>query len=131
IEDYYWSPFDFGYGHLVVFDHDFIGRAALEEAARRPHRRKVWLRWNDEDVKRVYASSLFDSKEKRAKFLDTPLAREARVPHDAVFAKDGRLIGISTLRGYTVNVGSWMSTAFIDEKDAVDGAQVRLLWGEE
>lgn len=131
IEDYYVSPFDFGYGHLVAFDHDFIGRPALEEMARQPHRKKVWLRWNDDDVKRVYASSLFDPEDRRAKYLDTPLAREARVLHDAVYAKDGRFIGISTLRGYTVNVRAWMSTAFIDEKDAVDGTEVTLLWGEE
>jgi glycine cleavage system aminomethyltransferase T len=130
IEDYYVTPYDFGYGHLVKFDHDFIGREALEKAANEPHRQKVWLRWNDDDVQRVYASSLFDG-EKRAKFLETPLAREARVLHDAVHAKDGKFIGISTLRGYTGNVGSWLSTTFVDADQAVDGSEVTLLWGEE
>jgi hypothetical protein len=59
IEDYYVTPYDFGYGHLVRFDRDFIGRSALEQVADHSHRKKVWLRWNDEDVARVYASSLF------------------------------------------------------------------------
>ncbi len=130
IEDYYVTPYDFGYGHLVKFDHDFIGRSALEQIAGQPHRTKVWLRWNDEDVTRVYASSLFD-KDNRAKYLETPLAREARVLNDAVLGDDGRVIGISTLRGYTVNVGAWLSTAFVDDQHAVDGGEVKLLWGEE
>ncbi len=130
IDDYYVTPFDFGYGHLVRFDHEFIGRAALEQMADKPHRRKVWLRWNDDDVARVYASSLFGGRN-RARYLETPLSREARVLMDALYTKDGRFIGVSTLRGYTVNVGAWVSTAFVDESDAVDGREIVLLWGEE
>lgn len=129
IEDFYVTPFSFGYDHLVKFDHDFIGRAALEKLADQPRRKKVWLRWNDEDVTRIWASSLFDG-DRRAKHLDTPLARFARVEQDAIMSGD-QLIGISTLRGYTVNVQAWMSTGFVDEADAVDGAEVTLLWGEE
>ena len=30
IEDYYTNPWDLGYGSFVKFDHDFIGRDALE-----------------------------------------------------------------------------------------------------
>ena len=33
IEDYYLTPCDLGYGPFVKFDHDFIGRAALEKMA--------------------------------------------------------------------------------------------------
>ena len=33
IEDYYFTPWDLGYGHLVKFDHDFVGREALEAKA--------------------------------------------------------------------------------------------------
>lgn len=129
IEDYYTTPYDFGYGHLVKFDHDFIGRDALEKAVERPGRRKIWLRWNDEDVQRVYASSLFGGAD-RAKYLETPLARYARVEVDSVLSR-GELVGISTLRAYTVNVGAWMSVGFLDEQSAVEGAEVALVWGEE
>ena len=33
VEDYYLTPYDLGYGHIVNFDHDFIGprRAAGKE----------------------------------------------------------------------------------------------------
>ena len=33
IEDYYLTPYDLGYGSIVKFDHDFIGRDALEKIA--------------------------------------------------------------------------------------------------
>src|SRR6266853_2072392 len=33
IEDYYLSPHDVGYGHIVKFDHDFIGREAIGKMA--------------------------------------------------------------------------------------------------
>ena len=44
IEDYYVTPYEIGYGPFVKFDHDFIGREALEKIADKPHRRKVTLR---------------------------------------------------------------------------------------
>ena len=34
IEDYYLSPWDLGYDFYVKFDHDFIGREALEKNGR-------------------------------------------------------------------------------------------------
>jgi vanillate/3-O-methylgallate O-demethylase len=42
IEDYYFTPWELGYGNVVKFDHDFVGRAALEKTqgdTRLPHRR--------------------------------------------------------------------------------------------
>ena len=33
IEDYYMTPYELGYGPFVKFDHDFIGREALEKMA--------------------------------------------------------------------------------------------------
>ena len=129
VRDYYTTPWDFGYSHLVKFDHDFIGRAALEASRDAPHRRKVWLRWNDDDVLSIYASSLF-GVDARAKYLETPLARYARVMVDTVKVA-GRPVGISTLSGYTVNLRAWASVAFIDEEVAVDGKEVEITWGEE
>ena len=129
IEDHYVTPSDFGYGHLVKLDHDFIGRSALEARAGQPHRRKVWLRWSDEDVARVYANSLFGG-ERRAKLLETPLGRYARVQQDAVL-RDDNPVGISTLCGYTVHMAAWCSVAMLDEGEARDGTEVVVVWGEE
>ena len=36
IDDYYLNPYELGYGPFVKFDHDFIGREALEQVEPRP-----------------------------------------------------------------------------------------------
>src|SRR5207248_10406039 len=46
IEDYYMTPYALGYGPFVKFDHDFIGREALEKMANQTHRKKVTLARN-------------------------------------------------------------------------------------
>jgi vanillate/3-O-methylgallate O-demethylase len=129
IEDYYTTPWDLGYGHMLKFDHEFIGRAALEKLADQPHRRKVWLRWNTDDTAAVILSSLFEDGDK-AKYLDIPVSNYASGPHDKVLIND-QLVGLSANAGYTVNLGSWSSLAMVDEKHAVDGAEVTLVIGEE
>ncbi|MGE0214785.1 hypothetical protein [Mycolicibacterium sp.] len=128
IEDYYTTPWDLGYGHMVKFDHDFIGRAALERMADQPHRRKVWLRWNDEDTAAVITGSLFGSGD-HTKYLDIPVSNYTTGPHDQVLIDD-QLVGLSANAGYTVNVGGWSSLAMVDDKYAVDGAEVKIVIGE-
>ena len=53
IADYYRTPHDLGYWPFVKFDHDFIGREALEAMARPAALKKVTLAWNGEDVARA------------------------------------------------------------------------------
>jgi len=38
IADCYVTPYDIGYGRTVKFDHDFLGRQALEGTAAAPRR---------------------------------------------------------------------------------------------
>jgi hypothetical protein len=129
IDDYYLTPWDLGYGHLVRFDHDFLGRAALERLAGGQHRKKVWLRWDDDDAQRVITSSLFGKDGERAKYLDIPSSNYATLPCDSVLA-DGRLTGVAVYTGYTVNVGGWSSLAMVDEEAARDGERLTIVWGE-
>ena len=128
LEDYYLTPWDLGYGNLIKFDHDFLGREALERMADQPHRRKVWLRWNDEDVLRVMAGSIY-GKGERAKFIDLPNTNYNHFQYDAVLDGD-EVIGLSTYGGYTVNMGHNVSLAMVDEAQAIDGKEVVLRWGE-
>src|SRR5271156_6790490 len=58
IEDYYVTPYEMGYGPFVKFDHDFIGREALEKISKEPQRKKVTFAWNGEDVVKAYKSLL-------------------------------------------------------------------------
>lgn len=127
IEDYYQTPWDLGYGKHINFDHDFIGRAALEKMADQPHRRKVWLKWNDEDVQKVFASQLGSGD--RFKYMEVPNAYYSILPFDKIVA-DGRVVGLSTYTVYTSNVRSWFSLAMVDE-DVPDNTEVKVVWGEE
>ncbi|BBL80266.1 glycine cleavage system protein T [Rubrobacter xylanophilus] len=129
IEDYYLTPYELGYGRFVKFDHDFVGREALEEMAEGPHRRKVTLVWEGEDVKEVFAS-LFEREGLPAKYINLPKARYALFHYDRV-VKDGRTVGVSTDCGYSHNERSMLSLAVVDEEVAEPGSEVVLLWGEE
>ena len=127
VEGYYLTPWDLGYGPFVKFDHDFIGREALEAKAAGPHRRKVTLALDNEDVMRVQSSAL--SKGDRAKYMEYPSAVYSMHPFDAVLS-DGKTVGLSTWIGYTANEGKFLTLAMVDEAFATPGTQVTLLWGE-
>ncbi len=128
ISDYYVTPYDLGLGPFVKFDHDFIGRAALEKAATEQRRKKVTLVWNRDDVARIFRS-LFDSDEV-LKYMDQPVANYATVPFDRVL-KDGRPAGIATSTGYTFNKRATISLAIVDVEHSKPGTELTLLWGEE
>lgn len=127
IEDYYLTPWDLGYGPFVKFDHDFIGREALEPIAAGPHRRKVTLALDNEDVARVM-SSMFQRGD-RAKAFEFPSSVYAMHPYDTVLL-DGRQVGLSTWIGYSASEGRMLTLAIVDEAQAEPGTQVTLLWGE-
>ena len=125
--DYYLTPFDIGYGHIVKFDHDFMGRDALEKMAGTPHRHKRTLRWAKDDVVRIFASQLGDVE--RCKFMDMPASHYATCPYDDV-RMNGQHVGISHYPVYTANLRSWISLALLDESAARPGTEVTLIWGE-
>ena len=58
IEDYYVSPYDLGYGKSIAFNHDFIGREALEKARESHRRTKVTLVLDPADVRAVLGADL-------------------------------------------------------------------------
>ena len=128
IEDYYLTPWDLGYGPFVNFDHDFVGREALERKAREPHRQKVTLALDVKDTLRVM-SSMFQQGA-RAKAIEFPSAVYSMHPFDKVLVND-TLVGLSTWIGYSSNERTMLSLATVDEKYARPGTEVSLLWGEE
>lgn len=127
IEKYYQTPWDLGYGSLVKFDHDFIGRSALEQFAKEPHRKKVTLSWNSDDVIGVFAT-MFQA-EGRAKFMDMPASHYSILPFDAVLS-DGKTVGLSTYPVYSSNGRRWISLAMVDEAQSAAGTEVTVIWGE-
>ncbi|MBS0416550.1 MAG: aminomethyltransferase family protein [Proteobacteria bacterium] len=128
IEDYYLTPYELGYGSFVKFDHDFIGREALEKRSTRAHRKKVTFAWNGADLARIYAS-LFEPGVEHYKFFDLPIANYASSSYDAV-TKGGKTVGLSMFGGYSYNERSGLSLGVVDP-DIVIGDELTLVWGEE
>ncbi|KQV08289.1 aminomethyltransferase family protein [Leifsonia sp. Root112D2] len=127
IEEYYLTPYDLGYGHYVVFDHDFVGREALKKIQDGGPNAKVSLVWNSDDVTAVFGS-LYQLGES-AKIINIPKARYALYQKDAVL-KDGKLVGQSLDCGYISNEKLMISLASIDKSLSEPGTEVTVLWGE-
>jgi glycine cleavage system aminomethyltransferase T len=128
VEDYYFTPWDLGYGSYVKFDHDFIGREALERVADDEHRQKVTLALDDDDV--TAAIGTMFGKSDRAKFIDWPSAVYSMHPFDRVTV-DGETVGVSTWIGYSANEGKMLTLAVVDPEYAEPGTEVTFVWGEE
>jgi syringate O-demethylase len=128
IEDYYFTPWDLGYGSYVEFDHDFVGREALEKLAGGDHRQKVTLALDDEDVTRTIGTMFQEGD--RAKFMDWPSAVYSMHQFDRVIV-DGETVGVSTWIGYSANEGKMLTLAVLDAEHAEPGTDVTFVWGEE
>jgi syringate O-demethylase len=128
IEDYYLTPWDLGYGSFIDFDHDFIGREALEKMVDKPHRKKVTLALENADVLRAIGSQLEPGE--RAKFIEFPSAVYSMHPFDRVVA-DGKTVGVSTWIGYSANERKMLTLAVLDAEYAKPGTRVGFVWGEE
>ncbi|HEV7187539.1 MAG TPA: aminomethyl transferase family protein [Blastococcus sp.] len=127
IADYYLTPYDIGYGKTIRFDHEFIGRAALERMADTPSRTKVTLVWNADDVTAAIGSLYKPGP--GAKYIDLPKARYATHHADKVLA-NGRPAGVSLDCGYLANERVMVSLAVLEAEYAEPGTEVTVVWGE-
>jgi vanillate/3-O-methylgallate O-demethylase len=126
IEDYYTTPWDLGYGSFVKFDHDFIGRDALEAVDKDTQRRKVTLEWNSDDLATLLSSPVEGAK---YQFFDLPNANYGSSNFDKVIDADGTVLGLSMFTGISANEQKGLSLATISP-DVPHGAEVRVVWGE-
>jgi len=128
IEDYYVNPYEIGYGPFVKFDHDFIGRDALEKMAKQPQRKKVTFAWNGDDVGKIFRS-MFRPGEEHYKYIDLPLSNYASSSFDKI-VHGGKVVGASMFAGYSYNERAMLSLGIVDP-DIELGTEVTLVWGEE
>jgi vanillate/3-O-methylgallate O-demethylase len=128
IEDYYLTPFALGYGPFIKWDHDFIGREALERQAKEPQRKKVTFAWNAEDVLKIFASLLEPGRE-NYKYFDFPNSNYASSTYDSVMM-GGKVVGFSMFGGYSYNERTVLSLGVVDPNVEI-GDVLTLLWGEE
>jgi vanillate/3-O-methylgallate O-demethylase len=128
IEDYYLTPFELGYGHMVKFDHDFMGRDALEQIDPEAQRKKVTLAWDEDDVSKIY-DAMFDRDTVGYQFFDLPIANYGASNFDSVLDPDGSLVGYSMFSGYSANEKRALSLATVDPSVEL-GSEVTVVWGE-
>jgi Glycine cleavage system T protein (aminomethyltransferase) len=130
IEDYYLTPWELGYGSFVKFDHDFIGRDALEKIDPSTQRRKVTLAWNSDDVRdKIFGSYFTPEEADGAMFFDLPNANFGSSNFDAIVDADGTNVGVSMFTGYSANERRALSLATVSPEIEV-GTELTLLWGE-
>lgn len=127
VADYYLTPWDLDYGRVVKFDHDFIGRAALEAMAPGPHRVKVTLVWDRACVLRIFEGLMGPFP--GPKLMELPAGHYAAHPYDQVL-HDGQLVGLSTYPVYSANERAWISLAMVRADLAAQGTGLHILWGE-
>jgi glycine cleavage system aminomethyltransferase T len=127
----YRNPIELGWGKVVKFDHDFIGRAALEKEMEHPRRKMVTLVWNTEDVIDVYASQFRDGE--TYAWMDPINLGQARGGH-AMYAdqvlKGGAVVGVSSGRSYSYHYRQMLSLCSVDTEHSALGTEVDVLWGD-
>lgn len=127
IREIYRSPVEMGWSHRIRFDHDFIGRAALEQEVAQPRRTVVTLEFNSDDMIAMYATL----------FGNGPVIRPLEMPHspyatcwvDKILDDAGETIGHATFPGYSLYYRKALALSFIDCEHAQPGTPVTVLWG--
>ena len=125
--DYYRSPVELGWAKSIRFDHDFLGRAALEAEMADPRRTIRTLVWDPQDVADVQAS-LFRKDGRPYPFMDMPRDQRSLLSADKVL-RDGAVVGVSTSRGYSYTFREMLSLCVIDVDHAAIGTEVDVVWG--
>ncbi len=127
LSGYYRSPVEMGWGRNVKFDHEFIGRSALEQEVANPVRSIVSLEFNPEDVLDIMASL----------FRDGEVYEPMEIPHPEMWTawndkvvKDGKVIGVSTVPGYSYFFRKIISLSYLDIEQTSIGNEVEIVWGD-
>lgn len=133
IHQYFRNPIELDWNHMVKFDHDFVGRKALEKIAVNPTKKVVTLRWNPEDVLDIYRSYMQPGEP--YKFLVFPIdfytsGLDGNSTQQDAVTKGGKVMGSSSWPQYTLYTRDWISLGVVDIEQAVTGNEVIVHWGE-
>ncbi|TGE35150.1 aminomethyl transferase family protein [Desulfosporosinus fructosivorans] len=126
----YRNPVELGWDKMIKFDHDFIGRKALEREVANPRRKTVTLVWNPEDIVDVYASQ-FQTGEHYMPMEPSHFTQQngRNVLHADQVLKDGKLVGASSGRILSYYYRQMISLCSIDTEYSELGTEVSILWG--
>jgi glycine cleavage system aminomethyltransferase T len=123
------TPVEVRWENMAKFDHDFIGRPALQGEMAAPKRKTLMLRWNPQDVMDIYASLLRPGD--AYKPLDLPYAPQRwPMAHADHILKDGRPIGYSSGTTYSYYFREVLSMGCLDLEASEIGTEVIVQWGD-
>lgn len=136
LQERFVTPYDMGWGFLVKFNHDFIGREALEAMADKPARTAVTLEWNPEDVGKIFAAmntrggqEVDDiSKDSDLDIVGNNVDGVYYYRADEVYSGN-RKVGITSGRIHTYNYNAMISIAYVEPGVIKLGDELRILWG--
>jgi vanillate/3-O-methylgallate O-demethylase len=129
INDYFDSPFAWGWGRYIDWDRDFIGRDALKREKDAGNLQTlVTLELDNADVIDVFASQ-FQFDEEPYRHMEIPTTVRVEVYKDRIENDKGELIGISTIPMYTRAYRRVIVMAHVKEEYAKDGTRVSVIWG--
>jgi vanillate/3-O-methylgallate O-demethylase len=115
IEDYYVSPYELGYGKSISFNHEFVGREALEKARNLLRRTKVTLVFKADEVRNVFG--------------DEP---DYTLSYARYRVECGSsLAGLTFYCAYIHPQGTILGLALVEGQYAVPGTEVTVVWGED
>jgi len=112
IEDYYVNPWEIGYGKLICFDHDFLGRDALKTLKDETGRTKVTLVADPGDVREKFGTDHFMSS--------------GRYRVEA----SGNLIGVVMNCAFNNPLSTILGLAILDKAYSAPGTEVSLIMGD-
>ena len=123
------TPGEVDWSWMAKFNHDFIGKEAVEAEIKNLKRTIVTLRWNPEDVLDTYAS-LFEQGEEY-KTIELPCGQQMPAGgHADLVTKDGKEIGISSSTLYSYYYREVISHCAIDVDQTEIGNEVIVHWGD-
>ncbi len=121
----YRTPTEVGWQRAVRFDHDFLGRTALEAEMANPRRTIATLRWHPDDVVDIYASLLRPGEDyKTIELPTTPSWKIGLFAHADHILRDGKEVGVSSGTVYSYYFREVISMATIDAACAGIGTEV-------
>jgi len=127
----YRNPVELGWTGMIKFDHDFVGRRALEKEVVNPRRKMVTLVWNTDDIIDVCASQFRPGEPYPD--MDSPnhypFASGIHTFYADRVLKGGKLIGISSGRAHSFYFREMISLCSIDVEYSAMGTEVVVLWG--
>lgn len=127
----YRNPVELGWGKTINFDHDFLGKEALERLVKENHRQMVTLEWNKEDILDVHRSQLCDAEPYMDLSKPDDISWDKPYHADRVEDVNGNLIGISTGRMIAWYYREMISLCSLDMDFVKEGTEVYVVWGNE